>query len=227
MAVLRGSDERARGNGRRCDDEPSRASGSEPQLRLSLCVDPRSVLRRHRRRKGRSLPVARLGRRFRFRTPPRRWPSAQAGLHRSRRTECRPNGRCRTSRAIQAVATRSATGSTSSFNSTRSARRSSCLQRLRRVIVSMPDIGTQSRWPLRAIESRWQEPDAGIWEIDSEHWAHSRLTCVSGLRAIAAEAPIPQSGRWSALADAILADVSSDCLHPEGRWQRAPGDPSN
>jgi alpha,alpha-trehalase len=76
-----------------------------------------------------------------------------------------------------------------------------------------------------AIESRWHEPDAGIWEIDSEHWAHSRLTCVSGLRAIAGVAPNSQSGHWSALADGILADVSSDCLHPEGRWQRAPGDP--
>jgi GH15 family glucan-1,4-alpha-glucosidase len=76
-----------------------------------------------------------------------------------------------------------------------------------------------------AIESRWREADAGIWEIDPQRWAHSRLTCVSGLRGIAAEAPNPQSGRWSALADAILADVSSDCLHPAGRWQRAPDDP--
>jgi GH15 family glucan-1,4-alpha-glucosidase len=76
-----------------------------------------------------------------------------------------------------------------------------------------------------AIESRWQEPDSGIWEIEPRRWAHSRLTCASGLRAIAAEAPNSQSGRWSALADAILADVASDCLHPEGRWQRAPGDP--
>jgi alpha,alpha-trehalase len=76
-----------------------------------------------------------------------------------------------------------------------------------------------------AIESRWREPDAGIWEIEPQRWAHSRLTCVSGLRSIAAEAPISESGRWSALADAILADVSSDCSHPEGRWQRAPNDP--
>ncbi len=76
-----------------------------------------------------------------------------------------------------------------------------------------------------AIESRWREPDSGIWEIDAQRWAHSRLTCVSGLRAIAGEAPSSQSGHWSALADAILADVSSDCLHPDGRWQRAPDDP--
>jgi hypothetical protein len=75
-----------------------------------------------------------------------------------------------------------------------------------------------------AIEARWQDPDAGIWELDNRHWAHSRLTCVSGLRAVASEAPASQSGRWSALADTILADVSADCLHADGRWQRAPAD---
>src|SRR6185437_14421243 len=42
--------------------------------------------------------------------------------------------------------------------------------------------------------------------------------------AIAKEAPGVQSGEWSGLADAILADVSTDCLHEDGRWQRAPGD---
>jgi hypothetical protein len=75
-----------------------------------------------------------------------------------------------------------------------------------------------------AIERRWDEPDAGIWELDNQRWAHSRLTCVAGLRAIATHAPSSQSGQWSGLADAILADVSADCLHPDGRWQRAPGD---
>ena len=39
-----------------------------------------------------------------------------------------------------------------------------------------------------AIEKRWQEPDAGIWELDNQRWAHSRLACVSGLRAIATAA---------------------------------------
>ena len=75
-----------------------------------------------------------------------------------------------------------------------------------------------------AIERRWNEPDAGIWELDNRRWAHSRLTCVSGLRAVAGEAPAGQAGRWSALADAILADVATDCLHADGRWQRAPDD---
>jgi hypothetical protein len=75
-----------------------------------------------------------------------------------------------------------------------------------------------------AIERRWKEPDAGIWELDDQRWIHSRLTCVSGLRAIAKEAPASQSGQWSGLADAILADASRDGLHADGRWQRAPGD---
>jgi len=87
-----------------------------------------------------------------------------------------------------------------------------------------------------AIEQRWREPDAGIWELDNQRWAHSRLACVSGLRAIAgaagAGAASLTSGsgsghrlaaRWSSLADAITASLR-DCVHPSGRWQRAPGD---
>ena len=35
-----------------------------------------------------------------------------------------------------------------------------------------------------AIEKRWQEPEAGIWEIDNQHWTQSRLACVAGLRRI-------------------------------------------
>ena len=37
-----------------------------------------------------------------------------------------------------------------------------------------------------AIQNRWHEPDAGIWELDNQRWAHSRLACVSGLRAVSA-----------------------------------------
>ena len=33
-----------------------------------------------------------------------------------------------------------------------------------------------------------------------------------------------QAGEWETLADAILASVSRDCLHPTGRWQRAADD---
>ncbi len=81
-----------------------------------------------------------------------------------------------------------------------------------------------------AIEARWRQPDAGLWELDNQRWAHSRLICAAGLRAIAGVgAPAINSATdaagYSALADVILADTDTDCLHPSGRWQRAPGDP--
>jgi GH15 family glucan-1,4-alpha-glucosidase len=47
---------------------------------------------------------------------------------------------------------------------------------------------------------------------------------VAGLRAAAAVAPAAQGAAWSGFADALLADVTADCLHPSGRWQRAPDD---
>ncbi len=77
-----------------------------------------------------------------------------------------------------------------------------------------------------AIERRWKEPDSGIWELDPKRWAHSRLMCVAGLRAIAgAGVPPERSVRYLALADAIVASVASDSVHVSGRWQRAPDDP--
>ncbi|MGH7610010.1 MAG: glycoside hydrolase family 15 protein [Candidatus Dormibacteria bacterium] len=75
-----------------------------------------------------------------------------------------------------------------------------------------------------AIELRWRQPDAGIWELGDDRWTHSRLTCVAGLRALAEQAPAPQAAKWIGLADAILADAGSDCVHPSGRWQRSPRD---
>jgi GH15 family glucan-1,4-alpha-glucosidase len=78
---------------------------------------------------------------------------------------------------------------------------------------------------VKAIESRWGEPDAGVWELGNQRWAHSRLMCVAGLRAIAAAGAAPaQAAAWETLADTILADVAADCVHASGRWQRAPGD---
>jgi len=76
-----------------------------------------------------------------------------------------------------------------------------------------------------AIEARWREPDAGIWELDDAYWTHSRLMCVAGLRAIAGRHPGPERVvRRLALADRILADTAGRCVHPSGRWQRAAGD---
>jgi GH15 family glucan-1,4-alpha-glucosidase len=75
-----------------------------------------------------------------------------------------------------------------------------------------------------AIKARSGDADAGLWELGDRHWAHSRLTCVAGLRAIAGVAPVAQGAAWSAVADTLLADVTADCLHPSGRWQRSPDD---
>jgi GH15 family glucan-1,4-alpha-glucosidase len=73
-----------------------------------------------------------------------------------------------------------------------------------------------------AIEGRWREPDAGIWELDAEQWTHSRLISAAGLRAIAACTPDgARSTHLLALADALLAETARTSLHPSGRWQRA------
>jgi GH15 family glucan-1,4-alpha-glucosidase len=73
------------------------------------------------------------------------------------------------------------------------------------------------------IATRWQAPDAGIWELRDEWWTHSRLACVAGLRVIAGHLPARRGGELSGLADAILAETTSRCLNDEGAWQRTPG----
>jgi alpha,alpha-trehalase len=85
-----------------------------------------------------------------------------------------------------------------------------------------------------AIKQRWSQPDAGIWELEDRHWTHSRLTCVSGLRSLAAAAQRPpgsaqsrpgrrHAAEWSALADSLAASLG-DAVHSSGRWQRSPDD---
>jgi GH15 family glucan-1,4-alpha-glucosidase len=76
---------------------------------------------------------------------------------------------------------------------------------------------------IQAIEKRWREPDAGVWEIDDEHWTQSRLACVAGLRAVAKLAGAGADvAACAPLADTILADTASKSLHPRGYWQRSP-----
>ncbi|MGD0686337.1 MAG: glycoside hydrolase family 15 protein [Streptosporangiaceae bacterium] len=76
-----------------------------------------------------------------------------------------------------------------------------------------------------AIAERWDEPDAGIWEIDNQPWTHSRLTCAAGLRAAARSCASPAlATEWSGLADVIVADTAKRSVHPSGRWQRSPAD---
>lgn len=76
-----------------------------------------------------------------------------------------------------------------------------------------------------AIETRWQEPDSGIWELAPRVWAHSRLMCAAGLRAAAATGPPgDRAVRWLHLADGIVSDTEKRCAGPGGRWQRAEDD---
>jgi hypothetical protein len=74
-----------------------------------------------------------------------------------------------------------------------------------------------------AIVQHDGEPDAGIWEIQPQRWAHSRLICAAGLRAVARRRE-RRAAEWMALADKIVADAAQDCVHPSGRWQRSPDD---
>ncbi len=76
-----------------------------------------------------------------------------------------------------------------------------------------------------AIQRRWHEADAGIWELEPDHWTHSRLICAAGLRAIAAHQSSESAAGWVSLADAIVAATAVQAVHPEGRWQRSPTDP--
>lgn len=75
-----------------------------------------------------------------------------------------------------------------------------------------------------AIETRSSEPDAGVWELNNRRWAHSRLMCAAGLRSIAGATSLREGAQWQRLADQLVADTDSDCLHSSGRWQRAPDD---
>jgi alpha,alpha-trehalase len=77
-----------------------------------------------------------------------------------------------------------------------------------------------------AIAARWQEPDAGIWELSDQPWTHSRLHSSAGLLALAATGRAPElADQWRGLAEAIVTDTAAHALHPSGRWQRSPADP--
>ncbi|MFF4488034.1 glycoside hydrolase family 15 protein [Streptomyces sp. NPDC001544] len=80
---------------------------------------------------------------------------------------------------------------------------------------------------VRAIADRWQEPDAGIWELSPRRWTHSRLVCVAGLRAMAAADPRhPRADTCARLADTLLAAITATSVHADGYWQRSPDDPA-
>ncbi len=75
----------------------------------------------------------------------------------------------------------------------------------------------------RVVSEKWNEPDAGIWELEERRWAHSRLQCAAGLRAMAAALP-EQTDGWARQAERLVNTTWEESCHPEGRWQRAPDD---
>jgi GH15 family glucan-1,4-alpha-glucosidase len=92
-------------------------------------------------------------------------------------------------------------------------------------------IGDEKALRLRGFPAAGRRSGAGIWELDDNHWTHSRLACISGLRAVATAIGTGPPGshghreaaRWSSLADTIAASLG-DVVHSSGRWQRAPDD---
>ena len=88
-----------------------------------------------------------------------------------------------------------------------------------------PEVWRAAEIAADAIASRWTEPDAGIWELEPRRYTQSRLSCVAGLRRMAAVAPAGGPAiDWLRLADTITADTATTALHPTGRWQRADDD---
>lgn len=75
-----------------------------------------------------------------------------------------------------------------------------------------------------AIAERWEEPDAGIWELENRQWVHSRLICAAGLRAIAGRPTAgTRAAQWLAAADELVA-WSGMSVTSAGHWRRAPDD---
>jgi GH15 family glucan-1,4-alpha-glucosidase len=78
---------------------------------------------------------------------------------------------------------------------------------------------------ISAIARRHGEKESGIWEIEPDHWTHSRLICVAGLRSIAQSgAPVKWRTQALGLADQLLSQADRTGLHESGRWQRSPSD---
>ncbi|MGN6741913.1 MAG: glycoside hydrolase family 15 protein [Amnibacterium sp.] len=74
----------------------------------------------------------------------------------------------------------------------------------------------------QAIADRWEELDAGIWEMEPRWWTESRLICVAGLRAMAKEHGPAEAARYLQVADRIAAAATDRVLHRDGYWRRHP-----
>ena len=107
------------------------------------------------------------------------------------------------------------TGCAGSSSWTRWASRCRCWPPRRGTTCSARRTGRRRRSPPTRSGSGGRSRTRASGSSDNRRWAHSRLACVSGLRAIAAVAAAGPAGghgrreaaRWSALADAILASL--------------------
>ncbi|WIX98053.1 glycoside hydrolase family 15 protein [Amycolatopsis mongoliensis] len=75
------------------------------------------------------------------------------------------------------------------------------------------------------ITRRWDQPEAGVWELHDDWWSHSRLACVAGLRAIAPHHTAHRGAELSGLADKLLAETTRRCIGRRGAWERTPNLP--
>jgi GH15 family glucan-1,4-alpha-glucosidase len=75
---------------------------------------------------------------------------------------------------------------------------------------------------VEVIGQKWQDPDAGIWELEDDVYTQSRLSCVAGLNAIARRTTAAQGAQWAQLADTILAQTAATSVHSGGYWQQSP-----
>ncbi|WP_326806899.1 glycoside hydrolase family 15 protein [Streptomyces sp. NBC_01775] len=87
-----------------------------------------------------------------------------------------------------------------------------------------PEARRAAQTAVTAVEHNWQRPEAGLWELEDRWWTHSRLSVVTGLRALAGHLPDKEARRPRELADAVLAETRRRCLRPDGAWARAADD---
>ncbi|WP_344566119.1 glycoside hydrolase family 15 protein [Streptomyces axinellae] len=89
-----------------------------------------------------------------------------------------------------------------------------------------PRVRRAAHTAVTAVEHNWQRPEAGLWELEERWWTHSRLSVVTGLRALAEHLPEKEARHPRALADTVLAETRRRCLRPDGVWARAADDPT-
>ena len=183
------ADQHRRRDGRRGHHVPARAGRAGPQLRLPLRLDPRPVLRRPGRRRGRAAPAARR----------RRRASSPSGCSRTAPT-CAPaytvdrRAACPTSAASTCPATPAARDIVGNWVNGQFQLDAFGEALLLFAAAARHDRLDAEHWRGRRRRrrrdrgTRWHEPDAGIWELDDQP-----LDALAGSPAPPGCAPSPRS----------------------------------